>query len=71
MSLPALKGCNLVQIDCDKTVMVTFKHDDKFQENSECGFQVNRFYHNDPYGSFLSSLSSTADILSFNKVYKT
>jgi hypothetical protein len=30
----------LVQIDSDKTVMVTFKHDDKFQENAECGFQV-------------------------------
>ena len=29
-----------VQIDSDKTVMVTFKHDDKLQENAECGFQV-------------------------------
>ncbi|RRT71466.1 hypothetical protein B296_00015532 [Ensete ventricosum] len=28
------------QIDSDKTIMVTFKHDDKFQENSECSFQV-------------------------------
>lgn len=30
----------LVQIDSDKTVMVTFKHDDKLPENVECGFQV-------------------------------
>jgi hypothetical protein len=30
----------VVQIDSDKTVMVTFKHDDKLQENAECGFQV-------------------------------
>ena len=30
----------LLQIDSDKTIMVTFKHDDKFQENSECAFQV-------------------------------
>jgi hypothetical protein len=29
-----------MQIDSDKAVMVTFKHDDKLQENSECGFQV-------------------------------
>jgi hypothetical protein len=29
-----------VQIDSDKTVMVTFRHDDKLQENQECGFQV-------------------------------
>lgn len=29
-----------VQIDCDKTIMVTFKHADKFQEGSECAFQV-------------------------------
>jgi hypothetical protein len=30
----------LLQIDSDKAIMVTFKHDDKFQENSECAFQV-------------------------------
>lgn len=30
----------LVQIDCDKTVMVTLKHDDKLQDGSECAFQV-------------------------------
>lgn len=29
-----------MQIDSDKTIMVTFKHDDKFQEGAECGFQV-------------------------------
>nr|CAB3491537.1 unnamed protein product [Digitaria exilis] len=31
---------DLPAIDCDKTVMVTFKHDDKLQENTECGFQA-------------------------------
>lgn len=30
----------MLQIDSDKTIMVTFKHDDKLQENSECAFQV-------------------------------
>lgn len=35
-----LKEVLVVQIDSDKTVMVTFKHDDKLQENLECGFQV-------------------------------
>lgn len=30
----------LVQIDCDKTIMVTLKHDDKLQDGSECAFQV-------------------------------
>ncbi len=29
-----------LQIDCDKTIMVTFKHDDKFQDGLECSFQV-------------------------------
>lgn len=39
-----LKMILVVQIDSDKTVMVTFKHDDKFQENAECGFQVMNNY---------------------------
>lgn len=30
----------LMQIDCDKTIMVTLKHDDKLQDGSECAFQV-------------------------------
>ncbi|THU46580.1 hypothetical protein C4D60_Mb09t06430 [Musa balbisiana] len=34
----------LMQIDSDKTIMVTFKHDDKFQENSECSFQCALLY---------------------------
>ena len=29
-----------LQIDCDKTIMVTLKHDDKLQDGSECLFQV-------------------------------
>jgi len=29
-----------LQIDCDKTFMVTLKHDDKLQDGSECAFQV-------------------------------
>ncbi|KAJ3671893.1 hypothetical protein LUZ60_007972 [Juncus effusus] len=35
---------DLPAIDSDKTIMVTFKHDDKFQENSECGFQCAILY---------------------------
>ncbi|KAL5204376.1 hypothetical protein ABZP36_009247 [Zizania latifolia] len=35
---------DLPSIDSDKTVMVTFKHDDKLQENSECGFQCALLY---------------------------
>nr|CAD1831562.1 unnamed protein product [Ananas comosus var. bracteatus] len=32
------------KIDSDKTIMVTFKHDDKFQEGSECAFQCALLY---------------------------
>ncbi|KAF2910869.1 protein transport protein SEC24 B isoform X2 [Oryza sativa Japonica Group] len=35
---------DLPSIDSDKTIMVTFKHDDKLQENSECGFQCALLY---------------------------
>ncbi|XP_077226651.1 protein transport protein SEC24 C-like [Tasmannia lanceolata] len=35
---------DLPGIDCDKTIMVTFKHDDKFQEGSECAFQCALLY---------------------------
>ncbi|XP_042467740.1 protein transport protein Sec24-like At4g32640 isoform X2 [Zingiber officinale] len=35
---------DLPAIDCEKTIMVTFKHDDKFQENSECAFQCALLY---------------------------
>lgn len=35
---------DLAAIDCDKTIMVTFKHDDKFQEGSECSFQCAVLY---------------------------
>ncbi|XP_019239290.1 PREDICTED: protein transport protein Sec24-like At4g32640 [Nicotiana attenuata] len=30
---------DLPAIDCDKTIMVTLKHDDKLQDGSECSFQ--------------------------------
>ncbi|PKA54480.1 Protein transport protein Sec24-like CEF [Apostasia shenzhenica] len=35
---------DLPGIDCDKTIMVTFKHDDKFQEGLECAFQCALLY---------------------------
>ncbi|XP_073013012.1 protein transport protein SEC24 C-like [Typha latifolia] len=35
---------DLPGIDSDKTIMVTFKHDDKFQEGSECAFQCALLY---------------------------
>ncbi|KAK1280737.1 Protein transport protein Sec24-like [Acorus gramineus] len=35
---------DLPAIDCDKTIMVSFKHDDKFQEGSECAFQCALLY---------------------------
>ncbi|XP_020247316.1 protein transport protein Sec24-like At4g32640 [Asparagus officinalis] len=35
---------DLPAIDCDKAIMVTFKHDDKFQEDSECSFQCALLY---------------------------
>jgi protein transport protein SEC24 len=35
---------DLPAIDSDKTLMVTFKHDDKFQEGAECGFQCAVLY---------------------------
>lgn len=30
----------ILQIDCDKSILVTLKHDDKLQDGSECAFQV-------------------------------
>ncbi|KAI3689828.1 hypothetical protein L2E82_47798 [Cichorium intybus] len=30
---------DLPAIDCDKTIMVTLKHDDKLQDGTECSFQ--------------------------------
>ncbi|KAJ7297452.1 hypothetical protein O6H91_Y056200 [Diphasiastrum complanatum] len=35
---------DLPAIDCDKTIMVTFKHDDKFQDGSLCCFQCALLY---------------------------
>ncbi|KAI8528602.1 hypothetical protein RHMOL_Rhmol12G0160500 [Rhododendron molle] len=32
------------KIDCDKTIMVTLKHDDKLQDGSECAFQCALLY---------------------------
>ena len=31
---------SVMQIDCDKCILVTLKHDDKLQDGSECAFQV-------------------------------
>ncbi|XP_047315997.1 protein transport protein Sec24-like At4g32640 [Impatiens glandulifera] len=35
---------DLPTIDCDKTIMVTMKHDDKLQDGSECAFQCALLY---------------------------
>ncbi|KAG2620540.1 protein transport protein Sec24-like CEF isoform X2 [Panicum virgatum] len=35
---------DLPAVDSDKAIMVTFKHDDKLQENSECAFQCALLY---------------------------
>uniref|UniRef100_A0A7N0TRM7 Uncharacterized protein n=1 Tax=Kalanchoe fedtschenkoi TaxID=63787 RepID=A0A7N0TRM7_KALFE len=35
---------DLAAIDCDKTIMVTLKHDDKLQDGSECSFQSALLY---------------------------
>ncbi|XP_051115732.1 protein transport protein Sec24-like At4g32640 [Andrographis paniculata] len=35
---------DLPAIDCDKTIMVTLKHDDKLAEGSECAFQCALLY---------------------------
>ncbi|XP_034210794.1 protein transport protein Sec24-like At4g32640 isoform X3 [Prunus dulcis] len=35
---------DLPGIDCDKTIMVTIKHDDKLQDGSECAFQCALLY---------------------------
>ncbi|GAB2282340.1 Protein transport protein Sec24C [Dionaea muscipula] len=37
---------DLPGIDCDKTIMVTLKHDDKLQDGSECTFQCALLYTN-------------------------
>lgn len=42
----------MLQIDCDKTIMVMLKHDDKLQDGSECSFQValiSLIYHPSPH----------------------
>ncbi|KAF8411765.1 hypothetical protein HHK36_004323 [Tetracentron sinense] len=66
---------DLPGIDCDKTVMVTLKHDDKLQEGSECAFQCALLYTTVfgqrrirvttlslPCTSVLSNLFRTADL---------
>ncbi|KAG1331481.1 Protein transport protein Sec24-like [Cocos nucifera] len=66
---------DLPAIDCDKTIMVTFKHDDKFQEGSECAFQCALLYTTEygqrririinlslPCTSMLSNLFRSADL---------
>ncbi|KAL4571843.1 hypothetical protein LXL04_018608 [Taraxacum kok-saghyz] len=35
---------DLPAIDCDKTIMVTLKHDDKLQDGTECSFQCALLY---------------------------
>ena len=40
---PPLISFPLMQIDCDKTLMVTLKHDDKLPDGAECAFQVQLF----------------------------
>ncbi|TMX00005.1 hypothetical protein EJD97_001551 [Solanum chilense] len=35
---------DLPSIDCDKTIMVTLKHEDKLQDGSECSFQCALLY---------------------------
>ncbi|CAK9158623.1 unnamed protein product [Ilex paraguariensis] len=35
---------DLPAIDCDKTILVTLKHDDKLQDGSECAFQCALLY---------------------------
>ncbi|XP_052621536.1 protein transport protein Sec24-like CEF [Lactuca sativa] len=35
---------DLPAIDCDKTIMVTLKHDDKLQDGTECAFQCALLY---------------------------
>ncbi|XP_015571531.2 protein transport protein Sec24-like At4g32640 isoform X1 [Ricinus communis] len=35
---------DLPGIDCDKTIMITLKHDDKLQDGSECAFQCALLY---------------------------
>ncbi|XP_010252184.1 PREDICTED: protein transport protein Sec24-like At4g32640 isoform X2 [Nelumbo nucifera] len=66
---------DLPGIDCDKTIMVTLKHDDKFQEGAECAFQCALLYTTVygqrrirvttlslPCTSVLSNLFRTADL---------
>ncbi|KAJ0988877.1 hypothetical protein J5N97_007233 [Dioscorea zingiberensis] len=66
---------DLPGIDCDKAIMVTFKHDDKFQEGTECAFQCATLYTTVygqrrirvmnlslPCTSMLSSLFRSADL---------
>ncbi|KAA8542857.1 hypothetical protein F0562_024009 [Nyssa sinensis] len=66
---------DLPAIDCDKTIMVTLKHDDKLQDGSECAFQCALLYTTVygqrrirvstlslPCTSMLSSLFRSADL---------
>ncbi|XP_052179590.1 protein transport protein Sec24-like At4g32640 [Diospyros lotus] len=66
---------DLPAIDCDKTIMVTLKHDDKLQDGSECAFQCALLYTTVygqrrirvstlslPCTSLLSNLFRTADL---------
>lgn len=66
---------DLPAIDCDKTIMVTLKHDDKLQDGSECSFQCALLYTTVygqrrirvstlalPCSSMLSNLFRSADL---------
>ena len=35
---------NILQVDCDKSIMVTLKHDDKLTDGTECSFQCALLY---------------------------
>ena len=66
-----------MQIDCDKAVMVTLKHDDKLQDGAECGFQVLLwpfkiiFMPKCWFTSFISCLRFLYDIIQCALLYTT
>ncbi|GMY18747.1 protein transport protein Sec24-like At4g32640 [Fagus crenata] len=55
---------DLPGIDCDKTIMVTLKHDDKLQDGSECSFQVSMNFSAVWHGFFTTLSLPCTNLLS-------
>lgn len=57
-------------IDCDKSILVNFKHDDKLDEKTDSIIQFAMLYHFTPTPPFLRCYCSLFDLCSDTQVLK-